>query len=392
MSLRQLSPHAAIGYFASGVLARLPVAASSLATLLLLQAATGSYAFTGLAGAAQGLAMAAGGPAVGALADRFGQRPVAAYCCLLAAASMLALIAAGRAGRPWMLAAAALAGAVQPQIGTLVRVRWARLLGEPARSAALGAAMAFEAAADEASFVLGPALAGLLSGFHTPLGPIVPAALVAALLLAAALPFTLRHGDARPAPTAHAAHSAPLPWRALSVLAGAMAALGTVFGAVQIGVIAYTAGAGHPGAAGVVYAQLGLGSMLAGIACAWLPARFPLERRYTAFAAALLAGTLLLLAGALLHALAFTVALAGAGIAPFMTTLYAYVQRLTPPQRHATALGVLAVGAPIGIAAGRALSGLAEAARHNPADAFAVAALAAALGLALTAPALGWRS
>ncbi|MCV5626643.1 hypothetical protein OFN31_34005, partial [Escherichia coli] len=77
---------------------------------------------------------------------------------------------------------AALAGLAMPQVGPLARVRWRPLThgtGHEQRRL-VDAAFAYEGAADEASFALGPALVGLVAVAISPSG----ALLVAAGLLA----------------------------------------------------------------------------------------------------------------------------------------------------------------------------------------------------------------
>ncbi|MFI6542716.1 hypothetical protein ACIBO9_05670 [Streptomyces prunicolor] len=64
MAYRSLLRIPGATFFPLGFLARLPYATSSLATLVLVQAASGSYAFAGLAAAAQGCVNALGGPLV----------------------------------------------------------------------------------------------------------------------------------------------------------------------------------------------------------------------------------------------------------------------------------------------------------------------------------------
>ena len=83
-----------------------------------------------------------------------------------------------------VLAAAFVAGASCPQVGPLARVRWMALTsrtsgrGAAANSADLDTALSYESTADELTFVLGPALVGILASL---LAPWLPLALAAAL-------------------------------------------------------------------------------------------------------------------------------------------------------------------------------------------------------------------
>ncbi|WP_405969580.1 MFS transporter [Streptomyces sp. NBC_00988] len=379
MAYRSLLRVPGAAFFPLGFLARLPYATSSLATLVLVQAASGSYAFAGLAAAAQGIANAIGAPIAGTLADRHGHRLVGAVTALANAAALTALVAASHTGRASMLTAAALSGLAQPPVGPLVRVHWSRLLHARARPDLIPTAFSYEATADEISFVAGPALVGLL----TALGPTAPTLAAIALLVLATLPFalSLTRGSTELRQSTHTART-PLPRLPLAAMFLAMAAMGTIFGAVQTGVTAYSNESGHPGSAGLLYAVFGIGSALAGAACAWLPARFTLRQRYVTFAATLLLGALTLLAGERGHALPAAMAVAGVTVAPYLISLYALTERLAPADRATVALTILCAGGPLGTATGQALAGyLADG--HGSAGAFLVAPIAAVMAFLL---------
>ena len=379
MAYRSLLRVPGAAFFPLGFLARLPYATSSLATLVLVQAASDSYAFAGLAAAAQGIANALGAPIAGSLADRHGHRLVGTVTALANAAALTALVAASHTGRASMLTAAALSGLTQPPVGPLIRVHWSRLLHARARPDLMPTAFSYEATADEISFVAGPALVGLL----TALGPTAPTLAAIALLLLATLPFaqSLTQGNTEDRKGTRTART-PLPRLPLAAMFLAMAAVGTVFGAVQTGVTAYSSESGHPGSAGLLYAVFGIGSAMAGAACAWLPAHFGLRRRYVTFAATLLLGTLTLLAGERGHVLPAAMAVAGVTVAPYLISLYALTERLAPAGRATVALTILCAGGPLGTATGQALAGyLADS--HGSAGAFLVAPVAAAAALLL---------
>lgn len=385
MSYRALARAAHPWFFVLGFLGRLPYATSPLATLILLEAATGSYAFAGLATAAQSIAIAVGGPVVGALADRYGHRRLGVAAALANAAALVGLIGASQAGRVAMLLAATLAGLTQPQVGPLVRVQWSHLLRARNQPRLLPTALSYEAAADETSFVAGPALVGALTPIVTPLGPIAPVVATILLLVGAALPFALLSSAGRVRHPGQAA-SQPLPWRGLLVMVLAMAAVGAIFGAVQTGVTAYADASGQPGAAGLLYAELGVGSAVAAAACAWLPQRFTLRQRYVTFAGTLLLGMLALPAGDHLSLLPVAVFVAGVTVAPYMISLYALTERLVPAHQAAAAMTILCAGGPLGTAAGRAVAGpLADLSGSAGSFLVAPASAAAALLLALVA-------
>jgi hypothetical protein len=246
----------------------------------------------------------------------------------------------------------------------------------------LATALAYEAAADELSFVAGPALVGALASA----GSLVPAAVTMVLIAAATLPFALLHTHRTSSRPVGVRVMPRLPRRPLTVMFLAMAATGAVFGSVQTAVTVYAETTGRPGAAGLVYAEFGIGSALAGAACAWLPLQFSLRARYVCFAAALFVAMPALYVGARTVSLPVAAVPAGLAVAPYMISLYALTEQLAPTERAGVAMTVLCAGGPLGTAAAQAASGrLAEA--HGLTGALLVAPVAAcgALVLALSA-------
>lgn len=124
---------------------------------------------------------------MGNLTDRHGQSAVLLPVVLIHSAAVTGLAALALAGAPvWALAAAAIpAGASVPQVGPMVRARWAaKLEGSPL----LPTAAAFESVTDEFTFVVGPVLAtALCTGIHPAAGLITEAtlSLLGGLLFAA---------------------------------------------------------------------------------------------------------------------------------------------------------------------------------------------------------------
>lgn len=379
VSYRSLLHVAGIGFFPLGFLARLPYATSALSTLILLQASTHSYAFAGLASAAQSIAIAVGGPLVGALTDRYGHRTVGLAAAMANFVAWAALLAASHSSRESMLAAATLVGLTQPQVGPLVRVHWSRLVQSRNEHHLLSPALSYEASADELSFVAGPAFVGLLAS----LSPLAPAIATMAVIAASTIPFSLIYAHRGTPRRPSGAQEKPyLPRRPLAVMFLAMAAMGAIFGSVQTAVTVYANTIDKAGASGLVYAEFGIGSALAGAACAWLPQHFSLRARYVTFAATLCAGMVVLFVGAHLVSVPAAVAVASFTVAPYMISLYALTERLAPAERAAVAMTILCAGGPLGTAAGQAVSGsLADS--HGVEGALLVALIVAAGALLL---------
>ncbi|MCJ8504915.1 MFS transporter [Kocuria flava] len=384
-----------LGFLPLALLARLPMAMVTVGTLTLATAVTGSYAAGGLAAGAVGIGAAAGGPLAGALADRAGQRPVLLVLALLHAVSTALLLAAahvplgpGGPALPAVVAAALLVGATCPPVGPLVRVRWRALAGPDRRT--LDTALSYESTADELTFVLGPALVGLLASLVAPWLPFVLSALLVLLLVPA---FALHpSGRAVAGPARHGAAGPPVPMtpreRVLVLLPVlGMVAMGTFFGALQNGLAAFGGRFGLESAAGLLYAVLGLSSAAAALSVAWWPQRLHPRARWVGSAAAMAGLSLLLLAPATVPAMVVALLIAGIPVGPVMVTIFTVGGDAARPERQGTVMTLLAGGVVLGSALGAALAGsLAELAGPDGAFAAAIGA-AAAMVLVSTASA-----
>jgi MFS family permease len=359
--------------------ARLPFSMVTIGALLLVTAASGSVAQGGLASAAVALGTAVGGPTQGVLADRTGQRPVLLVAVVLETAALLALVRLATTGAPApaVLAAAALVGLAAPQVGPLIRVRWLALAGGDPRT--LRAAMSYESTADEVSFVLGPALVGVLATAGSPATTLLVAAGCCAVLgTAVAL-----HPTARLRTDVDRHDHAPLAAlvRGVALPAAGMVAMGLLFGGTQTAITAFMGDAGHEGSAGLVYAVMGVGSAITALSVAALPASWTLRGRWIAFAAGLTAGTALVLGAASTGSVPLligAVALTGLFVGPVMVTVFTVGGERAPGSRASAAMTMLASANVLGVALGASVAGrLAES--TGTASAFAVPVTAAVL-------------
>jgi MFS family permease len=384
-SYRRLFTLAGPLYVAIAFVGRLPLAMAQMGTLILVAGTTGSYGLGGAAAGALAVANAVGAPVAGSLADRVGQRPVVLVQSVLGGLALLGLVVLAHAEvAPWaVLAAAALAGATMPQIGPLARVRWRPITRQSDHQPRLmEAAFSYEGAADEASFVLGPALLGLLVVVASPELALVIAACV---LLVFGCAFAL-HPTARLAhahrPNAHP--GARLVTAAFVVLLLAQLLIGVVFGSIQTGTTVLATSAGQPGLAGLVHASLGVGSVVAGLAVAALPPRFPYASRLLVAGLGLALLSAPLLVTDTLPRLFAVVLVLGLVVAPYMITAFMLGERAAPVQRVGAAMTLLAGATGIGYAVGSALAGrLADV--HGHPGAFAVTVTAGVTAAVLTA-------
>ena len=177
----------ALRFSAAGFVGRMPMSMFGLGTILLIASVTGRYGLAGIVAAAGSVGYAACAPLAARLADRFGQRRVLRPLAVFFAASTAALIGCAELRAPlWaLLITGGLAGASMPSLGSMVRARWSALLGD---SPLLHTAFSLESVADEAIFVIGPAVVTLLATEVYPAAGVAVAAVACVtgtLLLAA---------------------------------------------------------------------------------------------------------------------------------------------------------------------------------------------------------------
>ncbi|MFF1561063.1 MFS transporter [Streptomyces sp. NPDC058279] len=380
----------ALGFLLPGFAARLPFGMLTISILLLVQHTTGSYANAGIVAAVTGISMALCAPVMGNLTDKHGQSAVLLPVVLVHATAVSALAALALLGAPVLaLAAAAIpAGASVPQVGPMVRARWAATLGGNAAQAEgsrgssplLATAAAFESVTDEFTFVVGPVLAtALCTGLHPSAGLITEAA----LSLIGGLLFAARRAGQ---PKAHAQtatgtkRAAALSFPGLRVLIVAFLGIGAVFGGMQVSMAAFSNEMGDPGANGLLYGVFAAGNMIAGIVCGAVAWKIGPRRRLLLGYIGLTAAASLLWTADSMVLLAGLGLLVGLCIAPALITGYTMIESLIPANARTEAFtwltGAVAFGQAIAvIVAGR----LTDA--HGSAYGFLVPAAATALAL-----------
>ncbi|WGM18962.1 MFS transporter [Paenarthrobacter sp. OM7] len=404
------------GFLPLGLFARLPLAMLTVGTLTLVTAVSQSYAIGGMAAGAVGIGSALGAPVLGSLADRAGQRIV-----LLVAAVMNALAVAGLLAAAYLtpaygsasdavgvLIASFLAGASCPQVGPMARVRWMALTTRnlapsaangsrsvAANRADLDTALSYEGTADEVTFVLGPALVGVLASMVAPWLPLALAAVMTITLVPA---FAVHPSQHAVVPAPRKAASGVVPSEEQPAQAGpqrrnrwagavvavpvlAMVCMGTFFGATQNALSAFSAQYATAEIAGILYAVMGLSSAVAALSVAFWPQRFSLASRWVAAALAMSALSLLLLLPGGIWPMVFVLLILGIPVGPVMVTVFSIGGVVAPAGRMATVMTALASGIVAGTALGAYLAGqLAE--TQGPGAAFVVS-MAAAAGLLL---------
>ncbi len=386
-----------------GLFARLPLAMLTIGALTLVTSVTGSYAVGGAAAGAVGIGSAIGSPVLGYLADRLGQRGVLVVAALFNTLAITGLILSAygipagpdlAAAAP-VLAAAFIAGASSPQVGPLARVRWMALTSRGGVNKDLGkkdldTALSYESTADELTFVLGPALVGILASL---LSPWLPLALAAALTLTLVPAFAVHptHAAVPRAPaksrsgqSAAAAGGLPAGRRlattaavALPVLA--MVCMGAFFGGTQAALSSFSAGVATAEVAGLLYSVMGLSSAAAALSVAYWSPRFTVQARWVASAALMVGLTSLLLLPTTALSMVLVLLFLGLPVGPLMVTVFAIGGVVAPAGKLGTVMTALASGIVAGQALGSSVAGrLAE--DHGSTTAFLVS-IGAAAGL-----------
>ncbi|GLX54525.1 MFS transporter [Streptomyces hygroscopicus subsp. hygroscopicus] len=340
--------------FTAALTARLSYGTVSIAVMLSVARATGSYAASGalmsLFGATSVFLM----PVRGALIDRYGPRRALGPMALVYGALLTLLaVLTWRPGAPVALLAAvvALAGACTPPLGPTMRALWAELA--PDRHV-LQRAYSLDGVAEELLFVSGPVLVGVLTGFAPPAAGIV---LSAVLIVGGTGVFVASPVMPGPRPAARGKRLGTVS----GLLAPAAVALGVglTLSGVDLLTMAYAAAHAYdtdlvPWVLGALSAGSALGGLANG-AVRWLA---PARTRLLRFAVAL--GVVIAVAGLApnLWVLTAALALAGAFIAPTLTTAHLAADESVSAESRTQAGAWVNMGVNAGSSTGALTTGL----------------------------------
>lgn len=346
-----------------------------------------SYSVAGLATSAY-LAMGALiGPQIFRLIDTFGQRrvvPAQLAVHVPAFAGMIVSTLAAEATWPIYLLAA-VAGASQPDAGTLVRTRWAALLRG---DTLLRTAFAWESLLDDVVSVLGPLIGAFVAVRFSP----TAALLLSTALLIVGIVVLITQRSTEPVPAGRQVISRARPAILLpgvGILGGIFVFVGGAIGTLDVVTVAFTEAAGVPDAAGALIAISAAGSLLVG--AAFGAARL----RSTPLTQLLVAGSVLALMMMLLPQLgqvallALGLFVAGAARAPMLISATMVIERIVPPTRLSEALAWSQSGLSVGIAVVTPVTGLVVD-EFGAGPAYWVPATCALAAVLLTA--IGWGS
>jgi predicted MFS family arabinose efflux permease len=345
-------PHVKVVAGAS-LVARLPRGMASLAVVLLVHAATGSYAVAGGAAGAMAIGDAAISPVQGRLIDRLDQRRVLLPSAVLYLLVFSALAAAAEAHLPaaLMIGLAGVGGMAYPPISASMKTLWPVLVG----GELLQTAYAIESLIQQSFFFLGPLLVSMFVALASPAVAVIATGVFA---LAGTLAFV-----ASPASRA---------WRGGGQersLAGALAHGGVrvvvavtltqsiVFGTLYVAIPAFAARHGSANAAGLLLSVMNVGALAGGLVGA---SRLTSQRavdRYLRLSALLAVSIAPLLLARSLATMGLLLAVAGLFVAPTAAASYVLVDLVSPRGYRTEAFTWMSTAVAAGGALGSAVGG-----------------------------------
>lgn len=351
-----LSLPGAPGMFASALVARLPQGMAVIAILLLVRAATHSYAAAGAAVGASAFATAGCAPLLGRLVDSRGRRrvllPLAAGQAVIYA--LLVVAAQRHAGATVLIVLAAVSGALLPPVAPVVRVMLGEMFDDPDTR---DTAYALESVIQEVLWITGPLLVALVITIGS---PAVAVGLLGAVCLGGTTLF-LRSPWLRAEPAGagveRSRRTSALASPELRALLAPIALTGAGLGAIEVGLPSLALHAGSRPASGLLLAMWSVGSMIGGLwygARAW---RSPLARRYRMLLALAVLCTAPLIAARSIPAGVVCSLLAGLTIAPMFSCQYALVGRAVRRGSETEAFTWVSAALIGGLAAGSAIGG-----------------------------------
>jgi MFS family permease len=381
----------AFRFSVTAMVARLPISIDTLGIVLLVTGLGRSYGLAGALTAAYTIANGLMAIVQGRLLDRLGQARVLPVVASLFGVAIVLLVVSIQSGWPevWAFAAAAVAGAAYPPIGSCVRARWSYVLAGGATE--IQTAYALESVIDEAIFIIGPTVATVLATTWRPWAGLAIAfvsGVGGSLYLA-----TQRSTQPDPHPRGQETGARPpMPWRRVVPLAVVCLALGSMFAAAEVATVAFSGEQHAKSYAGVLLALWALGSMLAGLLTGTLAWRRPAVFRVQvgSFALALVMLPLAFVGSMVVMGSALFVA--GIAIAPTLIASMSATEQMVPGPRLTEGIAIMHTGIAAGLAPGAALAGVvidAHGANAAYLVAFGAGVVAAVAGLALGSPPSG---
>ncbi|MGH8875945.1 MAG: MFS transporter, partial [Stackebrandtia sp.] len=336
----------------AGFIARMPQSLVPLGLIAMLSELRGQYALAGAVSATFTLSMAVLSPMVSRIVDKYGQGRVLVPAMGVSAGSISVMLLCAHFSAPaWTLFLCAVPAGAMPTMSAMIRARWTEIYGG---TPAMTTTHSFESVVDEITYVLGPALAIMLSVAVFPeFGP-----LLAVILMVVGVVAFAAQRRTEPAPRPVVQHSgSAIRVYPLRLLVFVLFATGLIIGAIDVVSVAFAEQQGIAEAAGIVTTCYAFGSGFAGLAFgAWKP-RFSLPRQLIVGAAGTALTTLPFLMVGDVAGLSIAVFAAGAFFAPTMIIVMGLIEKLVPPAQLTEGLTWTATGVNVGMATGAGVSG-----------------------------------
>ncbi|GKU78224.1 MFS transporter [Paenibacillus sp. L3-i20] len=340
-------------FSAAGLVARMPISMTSIGLVTMLSQIRGQYWLAGAVAATFALSTALLAPQISRLVDRLGQSRVLLPATIISVLSMIGLLLCTRYEAPdWTLFLFALFAGCMPSMSAMVRARWTELYqGSPK----LHTAFAFESVVDEISFIIGPIISVSLSVMLFPeAGPLFASVF---LLIGVSLFVIQKNTEPVVRPISTNRNKAVLQIRSMRGLVFTLAAIGTIFGTVEVVSVAFSENHGSTVAASVVLSVYAVGSCLAGLVFGTLKLRTPLHRQFLWGIAVTTVTMLPLFFVESIIALSVTVFFAGMSVAPTMIITMGLVEKIVPHSQVTEGMTWAITGLGIGVAFGSAAAG-----------------------------------
>ena len=342
-----LIAHAGRSYFPIAFIARLPFAMMVVGVLTLVVASRDSVALGGINSAFVGIGSAIVGPLVGVAADRFGQRRVLVPVGLANAALLggFVLVVQSTAPDLAVLALSFFVGASAPQVAPMSRTRLVAIIRQRMapvrREKVLSGTMAYESAADETVFIIGPFLVGLLASAIAPWVAVAGASVLTFVFVTAfALHPTGRLAVGQQAEVAQAPARQLLRPRLVVVVVGILG-IGFFFGSTLTSLTAFMETHGESSQAGLLYGLMGIGSAGLALGSAAFPRAFGIGWRWLVFGVVLLGGAIAFASADSVLTVGIVLAVMGIGIGPTLVAQYSLGSDRSPVGRSATTMTIL---------------------------------------------------
>ena len=332
----------------------MPYGIEGMATVLLVQEETGSFAAAGAVAATVQVAAGVALPVLGRVIDVVGQTRVMVACSLVHVVAGAVLLALVHADAPTALLCAVgfVVGFAFPPLSPALRSLWPEVLGDDPQL--LRSVMAIDAITLEIVFIGGPLLAALVIAVWSPgaalaLGLVL--CTVGGLAYAAQGPSRRWRGSG-----AGSFGLGPLRSRGLLTLLAAAALLGVGLGTMEVGLPAFGIDEGSSSYGPMAIAALAVGSAVGGILYGTRPA-VRLVPAYVVLTAILPLGLVLLALPDSLLAMLLLAPLAGLALAPMTAAANEIAGRIAPRGTVTEAYAWVVTATILGVAAGMAIGG-----------------------------------